>query len=77
MRKSKGNYLKTGRPDTTPSRPSHIRGIRAGNQRGSMKKEQGLREAGEAAFATGRRLTGINADAREPIDQRMPKLTPA
>lgn len=76
MRRPKNIHLKVGRPDTTPSKPSHIRGIRAGNQRGSMKKEQGLREAGEAAFATGRRSTGINPDAREPIDQRMPKLTP-
>ncbi len=66
-----------GRPQTSPSKPSHQAGVREGNLRQSFRREPGLEEDGLSGYATGRRSTGINARDREPIDPRMPKLTPA
>jgi hypothetical protein len=66
-----------GRADVKPQAPSHSRGVREGNQRGSLARERGLRPVGPIALATPRRSTGVNASARKPIDPRMPVLTPA
>lgn len=57
-----------GKPDTTMSKSSHVPGVREGNRGGAMAARP---------MAAGRRSTGINARDREPIDPRMPVLTPA
>ncbi|HEY7061099.1 MAG TPA: hypothetical protein VII06_06455 [Chloroflexota bacterium] len=66
--------VRVGKPDTDPSMPSHTDGIREGNQPGSYEKEPGHQPNNRA---TARRSTGINPDARNPIDSRMPNLPPA
>ncbi len=53
-------------------------GVREGNKRKSMMREPGIKRAGRfMAEATVRRSTGVNAKAHQPIDPRMPILTPA
>jgi hypothetical protein len=74
--------LKVGKPDTTPSSPSHVPGIRQGNQTGSTRKMPGLQITGGAdrrvmGRGNARRSTGINPNKRNPIDPRMPNLSPA
>jgi hypothetical protein len=49
--------------------------------RGNLQKENGIVSApvgdlAEGAKATARRSTGINPEARDPIDPRMPNLPP-
>jgi hypothetical protein len=72
-----GNIV-VGKPDVEPSAPSHTMGVREGNKRKSMIREPGVKRAGRfMAQATVRRSTGVNAKAHQPIDPRMPVLTPA
>ncbi len=66
--------IRVGKPDVDPDKPSHIKGVRQGNERGNYAKEKGLLPDGKA---TSRRSTSINAKAKNPIDPRMPTLTPA
>ena len=71
--------LRVGRPDVSPSRPTHVAGIREGNEVGSIFREAGLhQDPDDARFATAsaERSTGINPRARDPIDPRMPHLPP-
>lgn len=68
--------LTTGRPRIKTSSPSHVRGVYEGNQTGSLRRQKGIHPRGESAVASARRSTGIRPDDREPIDSRMPKLTP-
>ena len=65
-----------GRPHVDPSRPSHVRGVRQGNQTGSLKKEKGLIPTELGAQGTASRSTGVGAKHRNPIDPRMPNLSP-
>jgi hypothetical protein len=70
-----GNIV-VGNPDVEPSAASHTSGVREGNWRKSMIHE--LAEKRHfLARATPRRSTGINPRAEQPIDPRMPVLTPA
>jgi hypothetical protein len=66
-----------GKPDTSPSKPSHQAGVRQGNQVKGGRKMAARDNGRFAGDATAGRSTGINARDREPIDPRMPKLTPA
>ena len=66
-----------GKADVKPQAASHTTGVREGNQRGGLSREHGLKPVGPIALATPRRSTGVNANARKPIDPRMPVLTPA
>ena len=52
---------------------AHTPGIRQGNARGNYGKQPGHRPDGTS---TAERSTGINPKAREPIDPRMPNLSP-
>jgi len=76
MSKEEGN-LKVGKPDTSMTRSAHTRGVRQGNRKGSLEKEAGIYPDGDGAKGTARRSTGINPDAMNPIDPRMPNLSPA
>ncbi len=63
-----------GKGLVTPDFPAHVPGIRQGNAKGSYEKMPGHNDDGTSTAA---RSTGINADAREPIDPSMPNLSPA
>lgn len=65
--------LPVGRADTSPTAPSHISGVREGNERGAYEKMQGHNPDGTASP---KRSTGINPDSRKPILPEMPTLTP-
>ncbi|WP_067456179.1 hypothetical protein [Actinomadura macra] len=65
--------IKTGKPDVSPDRPSHTRGVHEGNSVGNYEKQAGHLPDGTS---TGRRSTGINAADRDPILPGMPNLSP-
>src|SRR5262249_21006110 len=70
--------LPVGKPDVKPWTPAHSMGVREGNARSHLWREPGIRRARDfMALATPRRSTGINPRGRQPIDPRMPTLTPA
>lgn len=74
-RKSIAN-VRVGKPDIKPETPSHVRGVREGNEPGSLEREGGIYQAEDMAKGTAERSTGVNASARNPIDPRMPNLSP-
>jgi hypothetical protein len=59
--------------DVKPDAPSHVKGIPQGNSKGNYEKMAGHRPDGTS---TAERSTGINAKNEEPIDPRMPNLSP-
>jgi hypothetical protein len=65
--------LKVGRPDVKPDAPSHTPGVHEGNE-GPTERQRGHNPDGTA---TAERSTGINPKAHDPIDPRMPNLSPA
>jgi hypothetical protein len=65
--------LRLGKPQTKMDQPTHVRGTKSGNSTGNYEKQAGHLPDGRS---TARRSTGINADKREPIDPRMPNLSP-
>jgi hypothetical protein len=69
-----GHEIRVGKPQVTPSKPSHVAGVREGNAPGSYKAQPGHLEDGTS---TARRSTGINAKHRDPIDPSAPNLSPA
>jgi hypothetical protein len=66
--------LKIGRAETKHDAPAHTPGIAQGNAPGSYEKQNGHKRDGRS---TAERSTGINSKAHEPIDPRMPNLSPA
>jgi hypothetical protein len=54
--------------------PAHTPGVKQGNSKGNYESMAGHLPDGRS---TAERSTGINAKAREPIDPRMPNLSPA
>jgi hypothetical protein len=67
------DHLKTGKPDVSPDLPSHTNGVHQGNAEGNYERQAGHLPDGRS---TAERATGVNASAREPIDPRMPNLSP-
>ena len=65
--------VRLGKPDKGIDSPSHVKGIKSGNSTGNYEKNGGHNPDGTS---TARRSTGICADKREPIDPRMPNLSP-
>ena len=65
--------LRVGKPDVDPDAPAHRAGVRQGNQTGSYESMKGHHPDGRS---TAKRSTGINAKEAEPIDPRMPNLSP-
>ena len=53
---------------------NHVRGIKQGNSVGNYERNEGHHADGTNDQ---RRSTGVNAKGREPIDPRMPNLSPA
>lgn len=66
--------ITTGRPDVAPDTPSHTRGVAQGNSPGNYERQPGHLPDGRSTAA---RSTGVNARRRDPIDPRMPNLSPA
>jgi hypothetical protein len=67
------NNLLVGRPAVKPSKPAHTPGVREGNAEGNYASQAGHLEDGRS---TARRSTGINPRRSDPIDSRMPNLSP-
>lgn len=65
--------IRTGKPDVDTKALGHTPGVRQGNSRGNYEKQAGHKPDGRA---TSERSTGVNADAMNPIDPRMPNLSP-
>jgi hypothetical protein len=57
-----------------PDLPAHVKGIPQGNSTGSYENMAGHKADGTS---TAERSTGINASGAQPIDPRMPNLSPA
>lgn len=71
--KNEGN-IRVGKPQTSPDATAHRGGVREGNEPGAYEKQTGHLPDGKSTAA---RSTGINPKARNPIDSRMPNLSPA
>ncbi|HEX5780484.1 MAG TPA: hypothetical protein VFX80_01120 [Solirubrobacteraceae bacterium] len=54
--------------------PTHTPGVKQGNTPGNYESQVGHQPDGRSTAA---RSTGINVDNEEPIDPRMPNLSPA
>jgi hypothetical protein len=62
-----------GRQDKT-EKPTHTPGTKQGNSTGNYERMSGHLPDGRS---TAERSTGVNAGKRDPIDPRMPNLSPA
>jgi hypothetical protein len=66
--------MRLGRPEVRTDAPRHVRGVTQGNAKGNYESQPGHLPDGRS---TAERSTGINPKARDPIDPRMPNLSPA
>jgi hypothetical protein len=66
--------IRFGKPDVSHDASAHTPGIREGNAPGSYERQAGHEPGG---CSSARRSTGVNPRDREPIDARMPNLSPA
>ena len=72
MRRKQDN-LTVGKPQVTPDKPTHVPGIEEGNATGGYEKSPGHLPDGRS---TARRSTGILPRKHDPIDPRMPNISP-
>ena len=68
--------VRVGEPDVAPDAPAHTSGVNSGNKVGQGDAVKPSAHGRGGTAATGR-STGINPEARKPIDSRMPNLPPA
>ena len=77
---TQGNLV-VGEPDVSMTDPSHVRGVREGNEPVRRSRHRGSGEEPTpdeiAHDRDARRSTGINASAHRPIDPTSPLLWPA
>ncbi|TDD83332.1 hypothetical protein E1293_15000 [Actinomadura darangshiensis] len=66
--------IKVGKPDVSPDKPSHTRGVKEGNSTGNYDRQPGHLPDGTSTAA---RSTGINPAQHGPILDSMPNLSPA
>ncbi|MFG1948184.1 hypothetical protein [Nonomuraea sp. NPDC048826] len=66
--------IRVGRPDVAPDTPSHVKGVRQGNAKGSYSRQAGHHEDDTA---DARRSTGVRPGHEDPILPIMPNLPPA
>jgi hypothetical protein len=69
----KKNMIKTGKPDIDTQTLGHVKGNKSGNSKGNYDKQEGHNADGTRSA---RASTGVNPGAQEPIDPRMPNLSP-
>lgn len=65
--------IRTGKNDVDTGDLGHIKGIKQGNSTGNYEKQAGHLPNGRR---TAEASTGVNAKAANPIDRRMPNLSP-
>jgi hypothetical protein len=65
--------LKVGKPQVKPDTPTHVAGVSKGNSKRAYQKSPGHLPDGRS---TARRSTGIRPSGHDPIDPRMPNLSP-
>lgn len=65
--------IRTGTPDVEPDISAHTPGMSSGNSRGNYESQPGHNPDGTS---TAERSTGVDPKARNPIDPRMPNLSP-
>jgi hypothetical protein len=65
--------IRVGTPDTTPDAPTHVLGVRKGNEEAGYKSQMGHKKDGKA---DARRSTGIRPKTHNPILKIMPNLPP-
>jgi hypothetical protein len=65
--------LRLGKPDVKVDLMAHTPGVPMGNAEGNYEKMEGHLPDGRSTAA---RATGVNAKAEDPIDRRMPDLSP-
>ena len=68
-----GGMIRTGKPDVDVDALGHTPGVRQGNAKGNYESQKGHKPDGRR---TAEASTGINAKAANPIDDRMPNLSP-
>jgi hypothetical protein len=73
MKKRVKDNLVVGKPQVTHDKPTHVPGIQQGNSPGNYEKSPGHEPDGRS---TARRSTGIQPGKHEPIDPRMPNISP-
>jgi hypothetical protein len=69
----KKQQIRAGKPDVDTGSLGHTPGVKSGNSKGNYEKQEGHRQDGTR---TARASTGVNPEAHEPIDPRMPNLSP-
>jgi hypothetical protein len=65
--------IRTGKTDAPTDMPTHTPGVKQGNSTGNYEKMSGHLPDGRS---TAERSTGVNPKGCEPIDPRMPNLSP-
>lgn len=65
--------IRVGKPDVRMDAPTHVRGVRQGNEKDGYKKQLGHNADGTA---DARRSTGIRPKEHNPILKIMPSLPP-
>ena len=65
--------IRIGKPDVKPDATAHTPGVYQGNAEGNYESQPGHNPDGSSTAA---RSTGINPKARNPIDPRMPNISP-
>ena len=66
--------IKVGKPDVDTAKLGHTPGVKQGNAKGNYERNGGHLPDGRR---TARASTGISSKHRDPIDPRMPNLSPA
>ena len=64
--------IRVGKPDVKPDAPAHTKGVRQGNE-GPYEKQKGHDADGRG---TSERSTGVDPGSKNPIDPRMPNISP-
>jgi hypothetical protein len=65
--------IRVGKPDVKPDTPSHTKGVKEGNRKGSYSRQAGHYKDGTA---DARRSTGVSPKKHNPILPIMPNLPP-
>lgn len=69
--------VRVGRPDVSPTAPSHVPGVFEGNRKHWFERPRGFHDEELRGTGSARRSTAIRPDAHDVIDPRMPKLSPS
>ena len=65
--------IRTGKSDVDTDDLGHIKGVKQGNSTGNYERQAGHLPDGRR---TAEASTGVNPEAHNPIDKRMPNLSP-